>query len=180
MAKNQKIIKTGTFNATFHNLKRNGESEGVIGRQYRCDLEFSFSNQPDYQSSVRKLLWLTGGYVDRYINDAFIVNPQDGKLIETVQTNGLKLYTMSLCYNDFCNPTIENLSKEIFVALKDIAKRYNNKHSSVTRFFLSAVKIYSDQDYGTICLANNIDFMEEENVLIKRKDQIEKYLTGIL
>ena len=58
-------------------------------------------------------------WIDDILDHGMILNPKDELLIRTTKEYGTKLWLMSLNgENQYCNPSVENIAKEIYLAME--------------------------------------------------------------
>ena len=92
----------------------------VHGHRLVFELVFGFNTIQDigYQIDFKEIKRIGCQWIDDMLDHGFIANPKDDVMIEATQKLGSKLWLMSLNgKGEYCNPTSENISKEVFLAM---------------------------------------------------------------
>lgn len=111
----QKVIRKGKFDAGHRVMNERFQCFNVHGHEYQYELEYSYESMKDigYAIDFKEIKRVVCAWIDENLDHAFIANPADKELIEVIKKLGSKLHVMSLC-RDYCNPTAENIAKELF------------------------------------------------------------------
>lgn len=103
-----------------------------------------------------------------------ILNPHDTKLIEVTRDYGSKLWLMSLNGQDqYCNPSVENIVKEVFLAMDILTKALYKDAGTGLR--IHKVLIYETPNCWTECFADSVSNDELTNFSAAREDEIRQY-----
>lgn len=97
-----------------------------MGHTYKCELTFSYEEIQEigYAIDFKEIKRVGCQWIDDKLDHGIILNPKDDLLIQTSQALGSKIWLMSLNgENEYCNPTAENISKEIFLAMELLFKK---------------------------------------------------------
>lgn len=97
------------------------------GHRIQVELTLAFSALQDigYQIDFKEIKRLAGEWLDDVLDHGFIANPADTVVIDACKTVGSKYYLMSLNgAGQYCNPTAENIAKEIFITMELLFKNY--------------------------------------------------------
>ncbi len=111
------ICRSGRFEAAHRVLFERFACFNLHGHQYRYELVLSWSNAGSlgYALDFKEIKRIFGGWVDLSLDHSFIANPKDIKFIMLCREMGLRVYPMRLLDPEgFCNPTAENIAKELY------------------------------------------------------------------
>lgn len=91
----------------------------VHGHTYLYKLVFGFEQMEEigYAVDFKEIKRVYMQWIDDYLDHAAIVNPVDHKVISLCLELNSKMWTMSLEGNEYCNPTVENIAIELFLAI---------------------------------------------------------------
>lgn len=113
-------------------------------------------------------------WIDDILDHGMIVNPHDTVVIEATEALGTKMWKMSLNGGgNYCNPSVENISKEIFLAMEILFDEIYK--DGVTGLKIHKVTIYETPNCSTDCLADSIREEERENFRKVRYEEIKGY-----
>ena len=93
----------------------------IHGHRIKVELTMLFTVQQEigYQIDFKEVKRIAGQWLDDRMDHGFIANPCDTPVIAACQEVGSKFYLMSLNgAGIYCNPTAENISREIFLAME--------------------------------------------------------------
>lgn len=91
------------------------------GHRVKIELTFVFSHQAEigYAIDFKEIKRIAGQWLEDTLDHGFMLNPQDTIVLEACQKTGSKYYLMSLAGSEgYCNPTAENIAREIFMAVE--------------------------------------------------------------
>lgn len=114
------VIRRGKFDAGHRVMHERFKCFNVHGHEYHYELEFSYRNAEEigYAIDFKEIKRVACEWIDERLDHGFIANPKDHNLIHACEMVGSKLYRMSLAgTGSFCNPSAENIAKEIFYAV---------------------------------------------------------------
>ncbi len=143
----------------------------IHGHRVTVELTFSFVSQQDigYCIDFKEIKRVGGQWLDDYMDHGFIANPLDDAVIDACKKTNSKLYLMSLNGpNTYCNPTAENISREIFMALEILFEDYAD-------LSLHSVCYYETPNCYVLADANSIDAEERRHFHQYRYNEIKKY-----
>ena len=93
------------------------------------------------------------------LDHGFIANPKDNMYLSACSVEKSKVWIMSLNgYGEYCNPTVENLAKEIFLAMECLFSNYKDLQ-------ISQITLYETPNCYTICTTDSVDEQERFNWL---------------
>ena len=167
----QTITRKGSFDSGHRVMNERMKCFNVHGHTYLYELVYSFdeSKSIGYAIDFKEIKRVACQWIDDILDHGMILNPEDKELIETTQKLGSKLWLMSLNGpGKYCNPTAENIAKEIFLAMKVLFENY--KHLRIHQ-----VRLYETPNCYTDCYASSINTLEELGFYITRREAILKY-----
>ena len=108
-------------------------------------------------------------WIDDVLDHGMILNPKDTLLIDTTNTYGTKLWLMSLNgKGEYCNPSVENIAKEVFLAMMVLFQSYKNLR-------INKVTIFETPNCSTNCYKDSISDEEARNWMAVRFEEVNKY-----
>lgn len=122
-----KITRYGTFDAghrVLHHAQSLNKCCNVHGHLYQLHATFTYKEKEEigFKVDFAEIKRILFGFVDEFFDHGFIANPADLKLIEFLREQQNKVYVMSLSAD--CNPTAENIAKELFFIGSQLMTRY--------------------------------------------------------
>jgi 6-pyruvoyltetrahydropterin/6-carboxytetrahydropterin synthase len=103
------------------------------------------------------------------LDHGMILNPKDTQLIDTTKALGSKLWLMSLNgEGEYCNPSVENISKEIFLAMMVLFQPYKSLK-------IHQVKIHETPNCYVECIQESISDQEAYNWMKVHYEEVSKY-----
>lgn len=148
----------------------------VHGHTYLTELTFSFKNMEEigYAIDFKELKRVFVEFLQEYFDHGMLLNPKDTKLIETTKELGSKLWLMSLNgEGEYCNPTVENVAKEAFLAMDILSKTLYAQ--SKTGLLIHRVRMYETPNCFTDCYRESITKREKDNFHKSRRDLISNF-----
>ena len=148
----------------------------IHGHTYLYELTFSFKNMEEigYAIDFKEIKRVFCQWIDDILDHGMILNPKDELLIKTTREYKTKLWLMSLNgINEYCNPSVENIAKEVFLAMEILTNTlYEN---TPTGLEIHNVKIYETPNCWTDCNYDSISDIERENFYNTRLKEIFEY-----
>lgn len=120
VGRTQFVTRKGKFDAGHRVMFERFKCANVHGHEYHYELRLRWDqcDEIGYAIDFKEIKRLGCQFFDDVFDHGFIANPKDEHLITACQAVGSKLYLMNLTDKDgFCNPTAENLAKEMFFAV---------------------------------------------------------------
>jgi len=112
-------VRKGKFDAGHRVMHEKYKCFNVHGHEYHYELHFGFktSHEIGYAIDFKEIKRVACQWIDDRLDHGFIANPKDTVLVEACRAVGSKLYLMNLVDDHgFCNPSAENIAKELFFA----------------------------------------------------------------
>lgn len=167
----QYITRKCSFDSGHRVMNERMKCFNIHGHTYICEITFEFNEMEDigYAIDFKEIKRVGLQWIDDILDHGMILNPHDKELIETTKKLGSKLWLMSLNGKDqYCNPSAENISKEIFLAMMVLFEPY--KHLNI-----SAVKLWETPNCSVLCVNNSISSVEAFNWSSVRRDELIAY-----
>lgn len=163
----QHITHKGHFNAAVHFLQ---SGENLHGHTYVYELTFCFGdNKPiGFPIDFREIENICCEWIEKNFNDATLVNPEDEALIEYLHENLSKAWIMTLAGTGYCNPTLENIAREILLSMEFLFE-------AMTHIQVSSIRIYSTPDTFTDCNLNSATNQERLDFMHHNYDRLMIY-----
>lgn len=117
MNKSNTLTKKGKFDAGHRVMHERFKCANLHGHEYQYELEFTYLESKDigYAIDFKEIKRIGCQWIEDILDHAFIANPQDKIVIEACHKINSKLYLMNLVdEKNYCNPTAENIAKELF------------------------------------------------------------------
>jgi 6-pyruvoyltetrahydropterin/6-carboxytetrahydropterin synthase len=166
----QTITKRFEFDAAHRVMNEKMKCFHLHGHRYVVDLSFSFTVMEaiGYAIDFKEIKRVGGQFVEDYLDHGAICNPQDHAVIDCCRLIGSKFWVMSLNGDQYCNPTVENIAQEIFLAQQQL-------FLSHTGLKLLSVRLYETPSCWSDCFAGSISAQAKEHFLLFRKEQLDQY-----
>lgn len=143
----------------------------IHGHRVKVELTFAFTEQQEigYCIDFKEIKRVGGQWLDDYMDHGFIANPLDDVMIEACKKTNSKLYLMSLNgSNAYCNPTAENISREIFMVMEILFESYAD-------LTVHSVCYHETPNCSVLTDVNSINPEEHRHFHEYRFDEIKKY-----
>lgn len=128
------ITRYGTFDAghrVLHHAESLNKCKNVHGHLYQVHATFTYEEEEaiGYKVDFAEIKRVMFGFIDEYLDHGFIANPEDKSMITLLQEQKNKVYLMNLSVD--CNPTAENIAKELFFIGECLMQRYGLTMSEI-------------------------------------------------
>lgn len=166
----QTITRKGSFDSAHRVMNEKMKCYNLHGHTYLYDLTFKFDQIEDigYAIDFKEIKRVGCQWIDDKMDHGTIVNPKDYCVIEACKALNSKIWYMSLNgVNEYCNPSVENIAKEIFLAITFLL---NDDHLK-----LQEIKLYETPNCFTICYQNSYTQKEKMDFLAANQTELEKY-----
>ena len=171
----QKITRKGNFDSGHRVMNEKMKCFNIHGHTYLYSITFSFNSIDGigYAIDFKEIKRVFSQWIDDFLDHGMILNPKDTSLIATTKKLQSKLWLMSLNgLGEYCNPTVENIAKEIFLAMEILGKTLYPKKNGLT---IHKVKIYETPNCYTVCKKKSISKEEFDNFNLVRGEEISTY-----
>jgi 6-pyruvoyltetrahydropterin/6-carboxytetrahydropterin synthase len=146
----------------------------IHGHTYLFELTFEFESISTigYAIDFKEIKRVACQWIDDLLDHGVICNPHDDIMIKAAKDLKSKTWVMSLNgIGQYCNPTVENIVKEIFLAMRVLFE--NNYVESGLK--IHHVKLYETPNCWTDCYYESINESEEKNFNIMRRPLVLRY-----
>ena len=109
----------------------------VHGHRAKIELTFAFNIMSDlgYCIDFKEIKRIGGQWIEDHMDHAFIANPADCIMIDACRRINSKLYVLSLAGPNYCNPTAENIGRELFCAMELLFADFSGLDIATIRFY---------------------------------------------
>ncbi len=173
-----KIIRKGSFDAGHRVMFQRFKCSHMHGHRYEYQLEFSYSEMQDlgYAIDFSEIKRIGCAWIDSQMDHSFLANPLDMKVISLAEELGSNIFKMHLTdLKGSCNPTVENIAKEIFFAIYTLLSSDNLKLERVTLHetanCIGICEGLSEAEIKVFC--SHKDYLEQLNDFRSRAGKIE-------
>lgn len=166
------VVRRGKFDAAHRLLENASPCRNLHGHEYSYELAFSWSEagEEGFAIDFADIKKAACAWFDRVFDHAFIANPRD-EWIPLCKAQGLRIYEMHLGGGAaFCNPTAENIAKEMFYACEILLNRATLR--------ISHVKLHETRQCFVVCSG----LSQEERQLLNKaplRSELEAFLRMI-
>ena len=170
--KKQYITRKGTFDSGHRVMNEKMKCFNMHGHTYLYELEFEFNEMEEigYAIDFKEIKRIGCQWIDDYLDHGMIVNPKDEHVIQAALATGSKIWYMSLNgKGEYCNPSVENVAKEIFIAMSQLFRDYKNLK-------INKIILYETPNCYTVCINDSLSTDEVTNWLIENQESILEYI----
>jgi len=167
----QLTSRKGSFDSGHRVMDERMKCFNVHGHTYLFELFFEFNTMEDigYNIDFKEIKRVGLSFIDNTLDHAMLLNPKDTDLINVCEKLNSKYWLMSLNGQDmYCNPTAENISKEIFLAMEVLFSVYEG-------LSIHKVVLYETPNCSSVCTRESISAIEREFFLYNRREMLEQY-----
>ncbi len=165
----QYITRNGSFDSCHRVMNETMKCFSIHGHTYLYELTFVFDDMQSigYAIDFKEIKRVACQWIDDMLDHGAILNPADGMLISVAKALKSKYWCMSLQGSEqYCNPTVENIAKEIFLAMSLLFVRYPTLD-------IYKVKLYETPNCSTECLG--VSDVETREWMETRRDVVIAY-----
>lgn len=166
----QTVTRKGSFDAGHRVMNERVKCFNLHGHTYLYELEFSFDSMKaiGYAIDFKEIKRVGCEWIEDNLDHAMLLNPDDRHISLACHATGSKTWYMSLNgIGKYCNPTVENIVKEMYIALDYLFSDNNLK--------LSKIRLYETPNCFTDCTIESISLEEKENFLSRHLKDLQKY-----
>lgn len=167
----QYISRKGSFDSGHRVMNERMKCFNIHGHTYLYDLEFEFNEMEEigYAIDFKEIKRVGCEWIDDILDHGMLLNPQDYQLIDVTKQYGSKLWLMSLSgEGQYCNPSVENIAKEVFLAMTVLFSSYKDLR-------IHKVTIHETPNCYTSCTKESISPEEAGNWMKVRFQQVLAY-----
>lgn len=170
----QFIERTCIFDSGHRVLNEKVKCYNLHGHTFITRLTFSFESTEEigYSIDFKEIKRVGCQWIDDILDHGFLVNPKDNHVIACIKETDTKMWKMSLNgAEEYCNPSAENISKEIFLAM-EILFREQGKDCGLR---IHSVELNETPNCKVITYANSVTDQERKNFNEYRFTEIDQY-----
>jgi 6-pyruvoyltetrahydropterin/6-carboxytetrahydropterin synthase len=167
----QYITRKGSFDSAHRVMNERFKCFNIHGHTYLFELTFIFNRLKEigYAIDFKEIKRIGSHWIEDMLDHGLILNPKDDALIQATKTINSRFWMMSLHGVDsYCNPTVENISKEIFLAMEILFEK-------MLHLNIHQVRLYETPNCYTDCFRESINMDERNNFLNVRKLELQLY-----
>lgn len=167
----QTITRIGTFDSAHRVLNEKMKCFNIHGHTYRYEITFAFDDMQDigYAIDFKEIKRIGGQWIDDNLDHGTILNHQDFELFKACKFTKSKMWIMTLNgAHEYCNPTVENIAREIFLAMHILFRH-------VKGLLIHEVKLWETPNCYTTCTRESIPTKQWATFEQWRFDEINKY-----
>jgi 6-pyruvoyltetrahydropterin/6-carboxytetrahydropterin synthase len=169
----QTITRKGTFDAAHRVMNEKFKCHNVHGHTYAYELTFEFDSMKEigYAIDFKEIKRVACQWIDDNLDHGCILNWKDLVLFHSVKMLKSKMWLMTLNgAHNYCNPTVENIAKEIFLAVRLLMRV-----SYGSNLVLKNVRLWETPNCFTDCTKDSIAPEELKNFYDMRSIELEGY-----
>lgn len=167
----QTITRKGSFDSAHRVMNEKMKCFNLHGHTYLYELQFRFDSMSSigYAIDFKEIKRIPCQFIDDFLDHGIIVNPHDVLVIKTAEVLNSKIWQMSLAVDGYCNPTVENIAKEIFLICEML---FAGRGFGLE---IERVRLYETPNCFTDCNKESISSEEAENFEIMNLKRIVDY-----
>lgn len=166
----QTVTRVFTFDSGHRVMNEKFKCHNLHGHTYKVEAEWTFNNMEDigYAIDFKEIKRLFGQFIDDYLDHGFISNPKDDIYLEACEKQGSKLWIMSLNKSGYCNPTAENIAKELYLIADFLVHDIKTglRCSKITLW--ETPNCYVTADFDSLRAGEKANFMEKKGELLEQ------------
>jgi 6-pyruvoyltetrahydropterin/6-carboxytetrahydropterin synthase len=169
--KKQYITRKGTFDSGHRVMNERMKCFNLHGHTYLYELEFEFNEMEEigYAIDFKEIKRVGSQWIDDLLDHGMIVNPHDIEVIRAATATDSKIWYMSLNgIGQYCNPSVENIAKEMFLAMQILFDKYENLK-------IHKITLYETPNCFTTCINESISELERDNWCFANLDAVCLY-----
>jgi 6-pyruvoyltetrahydropterin/6-carboxytetrahydropterin synthase len=167
----QLIERKGSFDAGHRIMNEKTKCFSLHGHTYLYELSFEFESveQIGYAIDFKEIKRVGVQWIEDNLDHGIILNPKDQDVIIAADATKSRRWFMSLNgEGEYCNPTVENVAKELFLAIERLFREYQNLR-------LYSIKLYETPNCATTCFRHSMSEEERLNWERARGMQVAAY-----
>jgi 6-pyruvoyltetrahydropterin/6-carboxytetrahydropterin synthase len=174
----QTITRKGSADIAHRVMREIAKCFNIHGHTYLYELTFEFTSSEDigYNIDFKEIKRIGSQWIDDILDHGVMLNPLDTDFIELAHKLKSKLWLMSLNgEGNMCNPTVENIAKEVFLAMDVL---FNGRQG----LKIKHVRMYETPNCYTDCYEESISQEERSNFMKAREQELIQYreLKGVV
>lgn len=165
----QKLTRCGSFDAAHRIMNERVKCSNIHGHTFNYELTFSFKEAEDigYALDFKEIKRVACSFIDTFMDHAAILNPSDTEFIAFSKKIGSRLWVMSLKGSEYCNPSAEHISKEIFMSIAALMNSDNLQ--------LCEVRLWETAKCSVTTAEEDITEAEKANFMAAHSAQLQAW-----
>ena len=155
----QTITRKGSFDSGHRVMNERMKCFNMHGHTYIYHLTFEFNSMEEigYAIDFKEIKRVACQWIDDLLDHGMILNPKDTEVIAATRATKSKMWLMSLNgEGEYCNPSVENIAKEVFLAMELLFEQYPDLR-------IKEIQLYETPNCYTTCTAESISSQERLN-----------------
>ena len=167
----QTVTRIFTFDSGHRVMNERFKCFNLHGHTYKIEATWRFESMEEigYAVDFKEIKRLFGSFIDEYLDHGFIANPQDKNYIDVCEEENSKIWLMSLKGMNYCNPTAENIAKEIFMIADLLVHDYK------VGLRINDIKLWETPNCFVNCTGSSITRDERFNFLQQRETELTNW-----
>jgi 6-pyruvoyltetrahydropterin/6-carboxytetrahydropterin synthase len=165
----QTVTRIFTFDSGHRVMNEKFKCFNLHGHTYKIEATWQFNTMKSigYAVDFKEIKRLFGQFIDDYLDHGFIANPQDKNYIDVCEEENSKIWLMSLNGMEYCNPTAENIAKEIYMIADYLVHDYKVglRIKDIKLWETPNCFVTADQD--SLATGEHQNFMEQRGELLQ-------------
>lgn len=155
--KYQTITRKGSFDAAHRVMNEKVKCWNLHGHRFDYELTFEFKEEEGlgYALDFKEIKRVACQFIDDKFDHGCILNPEDEIVLRACNELGCKVWLMSLAGGNYCNPSAEHISKELFMAISRLMNTSN--------IWLKSLKLYETPNCWVEVDWDAINIIEQKN-----------------
>ena len=168
----QYITRKGTFDSGHRVMNERMKCFNIHGHTYLYELTFAFTEMEHigYALDFKEIKRVGCQWIDDLLDHGMILNPKDDVVIEATEKTGSKLWLMSLNGDKYCNPSVENVAREVFLAQQILFEQY-------PMLKVWHLRLYETPNCYTDCYGESIKEIDKIHFYGNKYESIKQYAT---
>jgi len=166
----QTITRKGHFDACHRVVNQISCCRFIHGHSYLYELTFKFDqiHAIGYALDFKEIKRIGCQWIEDFLDHGTILNPEDNHLLRACESTESRMWQMSLNgAGKYCNPTAENIAKEMFLAISLLL------NDNILNLY--QIRLYETPNCFTDCFAESITEEEKTNFMDFNKNRLQKY-----
>lgn len=165
------ITRKGSFDAAHRVMHQTSACRFYHGHLYQYELTFEYIDVEaiGYAIDFKEIKRIACQFIEDHFDHGFIANPEDIPILKAIADTNSRVWTMSIDGNNrFCNPTAENIAKELFLGVELVMKNY-------PKLSLKQIRLYETPNCFVDCFAESVSPLERYNFESAKRTLCERY-----
>jgi len=156
------ITRKHKFDAAHRVMHERVKCFNMHGHEYHLELTMSYEDTHSigYAIDFKELKRVGMSFIDKRFDHAAVFNAHDADFIEPCIKHNTKYHLMTLMGDgEFCNPSAENMAKELFFAFVKLLDRPQD-----CNLLVHSVKLYETTNCFVTCYRNTLSASDWTNL----------------